>query len=101
MSRRPTSVYSTGGRFFLKDNCEVPDRQDAVIEYPGFTAMCQYRECTSGRGGQGMGGLLFHGTKGTLAISRLGFEVSGDPKLRPTIWWRAYCLAAIRSAAHN
>src|SRR5579883_2607456 len=23
----PVSVYSTGGRFFLKDNCEVPDRQ--------------------------------------------------------------------------
>ncbi len=79
----PTSVYSTGGRFFLKDNCEVPDRQDAVIEYPGFTAMCQYRECSAGRGGQGMGGLLFHGTHGTLAISRLGFEVSGDPKSDP------------------
>jgi len=79
----PKSVYSTGGRFFLKDNCEVPDRQDAVIEYPGFTAMCQYRECSAGRGGQGMGGLLFHGTRGTLAISRLGFEVSGDPKVAP------------------
>ena len=79
----PKSVYSTGGRFFLKDNCEVPDRQDAVIEYPGFTAMCQYRECSAGRGGQGMGGLLFHGTRGTLAISRLGFEVTGDPKQSP------------------
>jgi predicted dehydrogenase len=79
----PISVYSTGGRFFLKDNCEVPDRQDAVIEYPGFTAMCQYRECSAGRGGQGMGGLLFHGTKGTLAVSRLGFEVWGDPKVAP------------------
>ena len=79
----PTSVYSTGGRYFLKDNCEVPDRQDAVIEYPGFTAMCQYRECSAGRGGQGMGGLLFHGTRGTLAISRTGFELSGDPKSDP------------------
>ena len=79
----PNSVYSTGGRFFLKDNCEVPDRQDAVIEYPGFTAMCQYRECSAGRGGQGMGGLLFHGTRGTLAISRSGFEVWGDPKSDP------------------
>ena len=79
----PTSVYSTGGRFFLKDNCEVPDRQDAVIEYPGFTAMCQYRECSAGRAGQGMGGLLFHGTRGTLAVSRTGFEVWGDPKVAP------------------
>ncbi len=79
----PQAVYSTGGRFFLKDNCEVPDRQDAIIEYPGFTAVCQYRECTAGRGGQGMGGLLFHGTRGTLAISRSGFEVWGDPKVSP------------------
>ena len=78
----PTSVYSTGGRFFLKDNCEVPDRQDAVIEYPGFTAMCQYRECSAGRGGQGMGGLLFHGTRGTLAISRTRLRSVRRSKVR-------------------
>jgi predicted dehydrogenase len=79
----PKSIYSTGGRFFLKDNCEVPDRQDAIIEYPSFTAVCQYREATAGRGGQGMGGLLFHGTRGTLAISRNGYEIWGDPKVSP------------------
>jgi predicted dehydrogenase len=79
----PKAVYSTGGRFFLKDNCEVPDRQDAIIEYPGFTAVCQYRECSAGRSGQGMGGLIFQGTYGTLAISRKGFEVWGDPKVSP------------------
>jgi predicted dehydrogenase len=81
--KAPTSVYSSGGRFFLKDNCEVPDRQDAIIEYPGFTAVCQFRECTAGRSGQGMGGLLFHGTRGTLAVSRSGFEIWGDPKVSP------------------
>ncbi len=79
----PQSVYSTGGRFFLKDNAEVPDTQDAIIEYPGFTTVCQYRECTAGRGGQGMGGLMFHGTFGTMAMSRAGFEVFADPKLSP------------------
>lgn len=81
--KAPKSVYSTGGRFFLKDNGEVPDTQDAIIEYPGFTAVCQYRECTAGRGGQGMGGLMFHGTFGTMAMSRAGFEVFGDPKVSP------------------
>jgi len=81
--RGPKSVYSTGGRFFLKDNCEVPDTQDAIIEYPGFTAVCQYRECTAGRSGQGMGGLLFHGTYGTMSMSRVGYEVSADPKVSP------------------
>jgi len=82
-ARAPKSVYSTGGRFFLKDNCEVPDRQDAIIEYPDFSAVCQYREATAGRAGQGMGGLLFHGTHGTLATSRTGFEIWGDPKVAP------------------
>ena len=79
----PKSVYSTGGRFFLKDNGEVPDTQDAIIEYPGFTTVCQFRECTAGRGGQGMGGLLLHGTFGTMAVTRTGFEVWPDPKVSP------------------
>lgn len=81
--KAPKAVYSTGGRFFLEDNGEVPDTQDAIIEYPGFTAVCQYRECTAGRGGQGMGGLMFHGTRGTMAMSRAGFEVFADPKVSP------------------
>jgi predicted dehydrogenase len=79
----PKSVYSTGGRFFLKDNGEVPDTQDAIIEYPGFTTVCQYRECTAGRTGQGMGGLMLHGTYGTMAMSRAGFEVFADAKVSP------------------
>ena len=83
MSRLRLRFTAPAADSFLKDNCEVPDRQDAIIEYPGFTAMCQYRECSAGRGGQGMGGLLFHGTHGTLAISRTGFEVWGDPKVAP------------------
>jgi predicted dehydrogenase len=81
--KAPTAVYSTGGRRFLKDNGEVPDVQDAILEYPGFTAVCQYRECTAGRGGLGMGGLMFHGTHGTLSVSRTGFELTGDPKVDP------------------
>jgi predicted dehydrogenase len=81
--RAPKSVYSLGGRWFLKDNCEVPDTQDVIMEYPGLTVTCQYREATAGRGGLGMGGLTFFGTKGCLPISRSGFEVHADPKVNP------------------
>jgi len=81
--KAPKSVYSSGGRWFLKDNCEVPDTQDVIMEYPGFTVTCQYREATAGRGGLGMGGLTFFGTHGCLPISRTGFEVSADPKVNP------------------
>jgi predicted dehydrogenase len=81
--RAPKSVYSIGGRWFLKDNCEVPDTQDVIMEYPGFTVTCQYREATAGQRGLGMGGLTFFGTRGNLPISRAGFEVHPDPKVNP------------------
>jgi predicted dehydrogenase len=79
----PTAVTSTGGRFFLHDNCEVPDTQDALIEYPGFTAVCQFRECAAGQKDLGMGGLVFSGTKGTMPLGRDGYEVFPDRKENP------------------
>jgi predicted dehydrogenase len=79
----PLAVTSTGGRFFLDDNCEVPDTQDTIIEYPGFTAGVQWRECSAGKADAGMGALVFHGTKGTLPLSRDGFEVIPDRKVNP------------------
>ena len=79
----PTAVYSSGGRRFLKDNCEVPDTQDAVLEYPGFNVVCEYREASAGRDSLGMGALVFNGTRGTLPVTRKGFEVFPDPKINP------------------
>src|SRR6476659_3918952 len=34
----PVAVSSSGGRFALQDNGETPDTQDALFQYPGFTA---------------------------------------------------------------
>jgi predicted dehydrogenase len=79
----PKSAYSSGGRHFLRDNCEVPDTQDTILEYPGFVATCQYREATAGRSGQGMGGLAIYGTHGSMQVGRAGFEVFPDPKRDP------------------
>src|SRR5437867_919758 len=79
----PTAVTSAGGRYFLKDNCEVPDVQDALIEYPGFHTVCQLRECAAGFSKTGMGGVDFHGNKGTMSLGRDGFEVVADKKENP------------------
>jgi predicted dehydrogenase len=79
----PKSVYSAGGRLHLKDNCEVPDTQDAIIEYPGFTAVCEYREASAGQQTLGMGGLVFYGTKGSITVGRTGFELVPDKKVNP------------------
>ena len=77
----PTAVASSGGRFALKDNGETPDVQDALFEYPGFTTAYSVREVAAGR--RSNAGLEFFGTKGSLAISRSGFEVFPDMKSNP------------------
>jgi predicted dehydrogenase len=79
----PRSVYSYGGRFFLKDNMETPDTQDTIFEYPGFTSVVQYREATAGARGLGMGGSVFYGTKGMMSVSRSGYELVPDRKVNP------------------
>jgi predicted dehydrogenase len=77
----PTAVASSGGRFALKDNGETPDVQDAIFEYPGWTASWSERECS--RGAAPTRGLEFCGTLGSLLITRKGFVVTPDPKLAP------------------
>jgi predicted dehydrogenase len=76
----PTAVTSVGGRFCLQDNGETPDVQDALIEYPGLTAVWSHREACAG---QTQAGLEFCGPKGSLSISRSGFTLKGDLKIPP------------------
>jgi predicted dehydrogenase len=54
-----------------------------LIDYPGFTGICVYREATAGRAGLGMGGVVFHGTKGMMSVGRSGYEVIPDRKANP------------------
>ena len=75
------SVASFGGRFALADNGETPDTQDAVFDFPGFTAIWSHREAAQG---EPTGpGLVFYGTKGSLSISRSGYVVTPDRVIRP------------------
>jgi predicted dehydrogenase len=78
----PSAVTSSGGRFALEDNGETPDTQDALFEYPGFTALFSLREASAGHRGEGR--LDFFGAKGSLGIDRLGFEVYPDMKIDPS-----------------
>jgi predicted dehydrogenase len=75
------SVASFGGRLALADNGETPDTQDAIFDFPGFTATWSHREAAQGeRSGSGF---VFYGTKGSLSISRSGFVVTPDRVIRP------------------
>ncbi|MGA2589232.1 MAG: Gfo/Idh/MocA family oxidoreductase [Bryobacteraceae bacterium] len=78
----PVAVSSSGGRFALEDNGETPDTQDSVFEYPGFTAVHSLREASAGR--RAGFGLEFFGSKGSMTVSRAGFEVFPDMKIDPS-----------------
>lgn len=77
----PVAVTSAGGRFCLEDDGETPDTQDTIFEFPGFTSTWTTREAGLGR--NPARGTEYIGTKGTLTISRAGFEVTPDPKIDP------------------
>jgi predicted dehydrogenase len=77
----PGAVSSSGGRFSLQDNGETPDTQDALYDYPGWTAVWSHREAA--RGVSETPPLVFYGPKGSLAISRRGFVVTPDRKVPP------------------
>jgi predicted dehydrogenase len=77
----PVSVASMGGRFALSDNGETPDTQDALFDFPGWTAIWSHREVC--KGPPGGSGLEFFGTRGSLAIGRSGYMVTADRKIPP------------------
>lgn len=81
--KAPKAVSSHGGRWFLKDNGETPDTQNAIIEYEKFPAIVQFREAAGGGGESSMGSLVFVGTKGTMKLGRDGFEILSDKKVSP------------------
>jgi predicted dehydrogenase len=76
----PKTVASVGGRLALTDdNGETPDTQDAIFEYPGFTVSIAIREAAGGFRSP----FELCGTKGSISLSRGGFEVRPDMKVFP------------------
>jgi predicted dehydrogenase len=77
----PRAVASFGGRLALTDNGETPDTQEAIFDFPGFTANWSHREASLGE--PAGSSLVFCGTKGSLSISRSGFVITSDKIIRP------------------
>ena len=81
--KAPRAVSGHGGRWFLNDNGETPDTQNAIIEYEKFPAIVQFREAGAGGGESSMGSLVFVGTRGTMKLGRDGFNIFPDKKALP------------------
>jgi predicted dehydrogenase len=71
----PTAVTGFGGRFALADGGQTPDVQEVLYQFPGCVVTWTAREINKGERGFD---IEFHGTKGTLGISRSGFKVTPE-----------------------
>jgi predicted dehydrogenase len=80
----PTAVAGFGGRFAIKDGGQTPDVQEVVYQFPGCVVTWTAREINKGERGFD---IEFHGTKGTLGISRSGWKVTpeGGDKAAPPV----------------
>jgi predicted dehydrogenase len=72
----PTSVAGFGGRFAIKDGGETPDVQEVIYHFPGRVVTWTAREVNRGR--PAGADIEFHGTRGTLALSRSGFKITPE-----------------------
>jgi predicted dehydrogenase len=75
----PQRVAAMGGRYSLKGIGETPDVFEALFEYPGLVATWSSHEIAAA----GEDGLTFYGTKGTLKLSRAGFEIVPELEVSP------------------
>lgn len=71
----PSGISAFGEKFYLKDNRETPDTLQVTYEYPGFIAVYENRECNAQSMFDKGGGILFHGTKGTMFLDRGGYKI--------------------------
>jgi len=74
-AQAPTTVAGFGGRFEVKDGGQTPDVQEVLYEFPDCVVTWTARELNRGERSHD---IEFHGTKGTLAISRSGFKLTPE-----------------------
>jgi predicted dehydrogenase len=71
----PASITALGGKFFIQDNRETPDTLQVTYQYPsGFVATYENRVGNGHTYASGHN-ISFHGTRGTLYVSRAGYTL--------------------------
>jgi predicted dehydrogenase len=80
----PLTAMSAGHRYVTDDNCETPDTQDVIYEYPGqdgkpaFNVVWSHLAANShGFEGKGLG-VAFYGLNGTLVADYGGLEIHAE-----------------------
>jgi predicted dehydrogenase len=76
-ARGPTGVAGFADRYEVKDGGQTPDVQEVVYQFPGCVVTWSAREIN--RGARQFD-IEFHGTRGTLGITRGGFKIVPEGK---------------------
>jgi len=74
-AQAPTTVAGFGGRFEVNDGGQTPDVQEVIYQFPDCVVTWTARELNRGERAHD---IEFHGTRGTLAISRSGFKLTPE-----------------------
>ena len=81
----PLTVSASGGKHVVTDARETPDTMEAIFDYPGFTLMASVYHANA-RPIEGKDyGIAFYGSKGTLVITREGYEVYPEGDQTPAV----------------
>jgi predicted dehydrogenase len=73
----PLTVFSTGGRYDIRDNSDTPDVLDVHYQYPTFTHIYTVRRGLYHYSSPDRShGMEFHGTNGVLTLDRGGWVVT-------------------------
>ncbi len=75
--RAPLTVFSTGGKYDIRDNSDTPDVLDVHYQYPTFTHIYTVRRGKYHYSHPDRShGMEFHGTNGVLTLDRGGWVVT-------------------------
>ncbi len=71
----PHTVTALGRKFYITDNSDVPDTLQITLEYPGFVATYENRQCNQTTMDNHGYGIEIHGTDATMFVDRERFQV--------------------------
>lgn len=75
-SLQPKNVVATGGKWAMRDNRTTPDTLDVLWEFDNYTLSFQNRVWNGHTHADAQDhGIMFHGTLGSLQVSRAGYQV--------------------------
>jgi predicted dehydrogenase len=93
--KMPNSVVCQGGKFVIEDNRTVPDTFDALWDFGDYTISFGHRACNAHPLTQRSShGMVFYGPRGTMVVSRAGYEIIPQMRKKKSGEMGAFCKAA-------